>query len=131
MLVRTQLSLEGSPFSMNVLSATEWPVGSMTETPLYRDKALRGRAQWCYLWGGACPGASQGRAQAAPGKDPPGRCLFLCYLFSPAIFEAFSLLHAEHFQRLPPRFPPTPPLSVDLLLRLVFCFVLVEFFLIK
>lgn len=98
----------------------------LTETPLYRHKALRGKAQWCYLWGGACPGASQGTAGAAPGRDPPGRCLFLCYLFSPAIFEVLSLLHAEGCQRQASCFFTS--LSVDLLLGLVFCFVLVGIF---
>lgn len=109
------------------LSATEWPVGWMhcllTETPLYRDKAWRGKAR--AVISGVEPALAPHKAQLGLLQEgtPPGRCLFLCYLFSPAVFEALRTSEATS--------SAFPPLSVDLLLGLVFCSVLVRVFFIK
>lgn len=110
------------------LSAAELPVGwlrCLHWAPLYRDKALRSKAQWCYLWGGACPGASKSRAQAALGRDSPGRCLFLCHLFLQWLSK-LSAFCVQNFDR--GRFLCFP-LSVDFLLKFVWGFFFLFFYL--
>lgn len=85
------------------LSATEWPVGSMhcllTETPLSRHKALRGRAVVLSL-GWSLPWRLTRQGSGCSRKGSPRQVLFsVLPFFPPAIFEALSLLHAERCRR--------------------------------